>query len=101
MTYVEQAPATESLVDRRELVVEALKYIQKFSCTRAVIKYGGVPPYPETRNYVEQVGKKLGKLKAAELASSSAPSQEGPVKEPVPRIEQFTDAGGAVHYVTR
>jgi acetylglutamate kinase len=41
MTYVEQAPATESLVDRRELVVEALKYIQKFSCTRAVIKYGG------------------------------------------------------------
>jgi acetylglutamate kinase len=41
MTDVEQAPATESLVDRRELVVEALKYIQKFSGTRAVIKYGG------------------------------------------------------------
>lgn len=33
--------AKESLVERRELVVEALKYIQKFSGTRAVIKYGG------------------------------------------------------------
>jgi len=34
-------PQPESLVDRRELVVEALKYIQKFTGTRAVIKYGG------------------------------------------------------------
>jgi acetylglutamate kinase len=41
MTDVEQAPATESFVERRELVVEALKYIQRFSGTRAVIKYGG------------------------------------------------------------
>jgi acetylglutamate kinase len=32
---------TESLALRRDLVVEALKYIQKFSGTRAVIKYGG------------------------------------------------------------
>jgi acetylglutamate kinase len=31
----------ESLVERRELIVEALRYIQKFSGTRAVIKYGG------------------------------------------------------------
>jgi acetylglutamate kinase len=41
MTDVEHAPATESFVERRELVVEALKYIQRFSGTRAVIKYGG------------------------------------------------------------
>jgi acetylglutamate kinase len=31
----------ESFVERRDLIVEALKYIQKFSGTRAVIKYGG------------------------------------------------------------
>ena len=36
-----QATQPESLVDRRELVVEALKYIQKFTGTRAVVKYGG------------------------------------------------------------
>ncbi len=34
-------PQKESLVERRDLVVEALKYIRKFSGTRAVIKYGG------------------------------------------------------------
>ncbi|MBN2576563.1 MAG: acetylglutamate kinase, partial [Deltaproteobacteria bacterium] len=34
------APA-ESLALRRDLVVEALKYIKKFAGTRAVIKYGG------------------------------------------------------------
>ena len=34
-------PQPESLGDRRGLVVEALKYIQKFTGTRAVIKYGG------------------------------------------------------------
>ena len=32
---------SESLAQRRDLVVEALKYIQKFAGTRAVIKYGG------------------------------------------------------------
>ena len=34
-------PQPESLGDRRGLVVEALKYIQKFTGTRAVIKCGG------------------------------------------------------------
>jgi len=31
----------QSLASRRDLVVEALRYIQRFSGTRAVIKYGG------------------------------------------------------------
>jgi len=33
--------AANDLTDRRELVVAALRYIQRFSGTRAVIKYGG------------------------------------------------------------
>jgi acetylglutamate kinase len=33
--------AEESLANQRELVVSALRYIQRFSGTRAVIKYGG------------------------------------------------------------
>ncbi len=32
---------TESIAHRRDLIVDALKYIQRFSGTRAVIKYGG------------------------------------------------------------
>jgi acetylglutamate kinase len=40
MTDTDIAP-TESLALRRDLLVEALKYIQRFSGTRAVIKYGG------------------------------------------------------------
>jgi acetylglutamate kinase len=35
------APPAEGLAVRRDLIVEALKYIQKFAGTRAVIKYGG------------------------------------------------------------
>ncbi len=34
-------PGSESLATQRTLVVSALRYIQKFSGTRAVIKYGG------------------------------------------------------------
>jgi len=35
------ASPAEGLAMRRDLIVEALKYIQKFAGTRAVIKYGG------------------------------------------------------------
>jgi acetylglutamate kinase len=40
MTNAEPLPI-ESLALRRDMLVEALRYIQKFSGTRAVIKYGG------------------------------------------------------------
>jgi acetylglutamate kinase len=36
-----EAPIGDSLASRRDLLVEALRYIQKFAGTRAVIKYGG------------------------------------------------------------
>ena len=46
-----------SLAARRDLVVEALKYIQKFTGTRAVIKYGGAAMVqPELkRNFAQDV----------------------------------------------
>jgi len=89
-----------------------LKYLQSlFSDTRhvlaaynageeAVIKFGGIPPYPETVNYVYQVGKRLGQLRAVQRSQSEAQAKEEPPKDTKPRIEQFTDANGAVHYVT-
>lgn len=67
----------------------------------AVIKFGGVPPYPETVNYVYQVGKRLGQLRAVQRLQSEAQANPEPPKETNPRIEQFTDASGAVHYVTK
>src|SRR6185295_20408073 len=37
----ETGSETDSLANSRDLVVAALRYIQRFSGTRAVIKYGG------------------------------------------------------------
>lgn len=67
----------------------------------AVIRFGGVPPYPETVNYVYQVGKRLGQLRAVQRLQAEAQAKAEPPKETNPRIEQFTDANGAVHYVTK
>jgi len=73
---------------------------------KAVAKYGGVPPYPETQNYVAQVKKRLD----AERTHSGAkpPAQAKPQAIAVetasgdPRhILEVVDADGAVRYVTR
>jgi hypothetical protein len=71
---------------------------------KAVAKYGGVPPYPETQNYVAQVQKRLD--------SSKPPVQAKPeVKTAGIKLETASDeprhilelvgADGAVRYVTR
>jgi acetylglutamate kinase len=41
MSETTSPPGDESLANQRELVVAALRYIQRFAGTRAVIKYGG------------------------------------------------------------
>ena len=66
----------------------------------AVYKYGWIPPYNETKNYVYEVGRRYGQarrdsLKAA--AVSKVPSAE-PERKP---IEEFVDAEGRVHLVLR
>jgi len=67
----------------------------------AVIRYGGVPPYPETQNYVRAVG---ARYSTARKAAARAGSNEAPRKEsePVYRpIERFTDEQGNLHLLTR
>lgn len=58
----------------------------------AVAKYGTIPPYVETQNYVLEVSRRYGK---ARLESSV----EKPVAEiPERRIEQYIDAEGRIHF---
>jgi hypothetical protein len=77
----------------------------------AVDKYGWIPPYAETQNYVYQVGKRYGEarraadaakqaeapvVKVAEKAVEAKPA--GPL-EPA-KVEQFIDENGRLHLKT-
>jgi soluble lytic murein transglycosylase-like protein len=64
----------------------------------AVMRHGGVPPYPETARYVERVGKKYSEAKRA--AQPEARPKEQPLPEHPP-MEQYLDAEGRLHVRTR
>ncbi len=79
----------------------------------AVSKYGGVPPYKETVDYVARVGKKLGDAKKAKAAvpkpqpamaeagGNVAEATDKVVEEKHRPIVQFVDEEGRVHLVTQ
>jgi uncharacterized membrane protein len=75
----------------------------------AVARYGAVPPYPETVNYVRQVGSRLAAQPVAAAQPEPKPKPAEPVEagpapppEPAPaRIEQIVEANGTVRYVSR
>ena len=70
----------------------------------AVAKYGNVPPYAETMNYVAKVGKKYGQAKrAADKPKMVAKLEETPkpvINEPR-HIVHYLDADGRMHIATR
>ena len=66
----------------------------------AVAKYKGIPPYPETQNYVYQVGKKLGQSREAEKKAKALRPQPKPDVQ-VPVIEKTVAADGREYYRTR
>jgi soluble lytic murein transglycosylase-like protein len=71
---------------------------------KAVAKYGDVPPYAETRNYVVQVSRRMEENRKASEAAARQKQKEKPVetKPDGPRqIEIVTDADGTVRYVAR
>jgi soluble lytic murein transglycosylase-like protein len=65
----------------------------------AVAKYKGVPPYPETRNYVYQVGKRLDQSREAGKKAKAAQALKTEIHIPV--IEKTVDAEGREFYRTR
>jgi soluble lytic murein transglycosylase-like protein len=75
----------------------------------AVARYGAVPPYPETVNYVRQVGLRFGAQPVAAaqpepkpIPAEPAEASSVPPPEPAPaRIEQIVEANGTVRYVSR
>jgi soluble lytic murein transglycosylase-like protein len=69
----------------------------------AVQKYGNVPPYPETMDYVAKVGRKYGQARrAAESRKKAAQKKtEEALKEPQYRkLAQYSDADGRVYLTT-
>ena len=66
----------------------------------AVIRYGGVPPYAETQNYVRAVSRQLRQRQAG--CRRRPPSRNRAKPEPVYRpIEQFVDEQGNIFIRTR
>ena len=73
---------------------------------KAVARYGGVPPYPETVNYVAKVGQKYtAAKKSAEKGKIEAKAAEQPVSKPAEdetrHVIAFLDAEGRLHIATR
>jgi soluble lytic murein transglycosylase-like protein len=69
----------------------------------AVAKYKQVPPYRETQNYVDQVGKRYSNAKAAADAKQAAapkPPEPAPSVPEHPKLEQFVDENGRLYLRT-
>lgn len=81
---------------------------------KAVAKYGGIPPYVETQNYVTQVQRRVDARRKTDAAKAGAakpeppkPAETGtpgvrPKEENSPRhIQEVVTADGSVKYVTQ
>lgn len=69
----------------------------------AVSKYGGIPPYPETQNYVTSVRKHLEKAIGARQAQAAPAQPAAAPRDPsaLAHIQEIVDTDGSVRYVSR
>lgn len=66
---------------------------------KAVVRYGTVPPYPETAEYVRKVGKRHEQARRKAEAEKARNAAAGVAASPV-IIEEFIDERGVVHIRT-
>jgi len=66
----------------------------------AVARYGTVPPYPETQNYVQSVAGELRRNRAAQTKAASRPAEHPAQKNPS-RIVEIRQPDGTVRYVSQ
>lgn len=71
----------------------------------AVEKYKAVPPYAETQNYVNQVGKRYDEARKAASKELAAAVPEAPAAVPTveqhPKLETFIDQNGRLYLRTQ
>jgi soluble lytic murein transglycosylase-like protein len=70
----------------------------------AVQKYGNVPPYAETMNYVAKVGKKYGQARRSAAAKQPVldnKTESVPKPPEYKRLAQFIDSDGRVYLSTQ
>jgi len=78
---------------------------------KAVARYGGVPPYPETVNYVAKVGQKYsqakkpagtGKAEKGKIETKADPRPAAdPAEEETHHVVAYLDTEGRLHIATR
>jgi soluble lytic murein transglycosylase-like protein len=72
----------------------------------AVAQYGGIPPYPETRNYVYQVWKRWGEARRKDeeqrkLSAHAEPAAAAAAPRLHNDIHEVVDENGRITYVSR
>ena len=74
----------------------------------AVARWGGIPPYAETQDYVYKVGRKYGELRRAQQSTGAAAAAKlsaQPLAQPAEPeyrpLESFVDEQGRLHLRTR
>jgi soluble lytic murein transglycosylase-like protein len=70
---------------------------------KAVVKYGNVPPYPETVNYVAKVSKKYSQAKRAaekNKLEGQLQEKETPADNQQRHVSGYIDAAGRLHLAT-
>ena len=105
-----QRLGVKNVFDPRENIEAGVKYLKQLQTMfkddrlalaaynageNAVTRYGTIPPYAETQNYVYQVGKRLGDARRSIVQQNQAVAKPADIK--AKKIEQYVDAGGTLH----